>query len=59
MEQPGHTLYQPITYSTESFIDVDLRYPGMHTLLSTTLKKTVDFLVRNQSADGSWGVWDK
>eukprot|EP00729_Bicosta_minor_P015444 gene15444-2058_t len=55
----GHTLYQPITYSTESFIDVDLRYPDMHAELSTTLKKTVYFLVHNQSADGSWGRWDQ
>lgn len=54
----GHTLYQPITYSTESFIDIDLRFPDMHTELATTLKRTVDFMVRNQSADGSWGRWN-
>lgn len=30
-----------------------------HAELSTTLKKTVYFLVHNQSADGSWGRWDQ
>ena len=30
----------------------------MHTLLATVLKRTVDFMVKNQSADGSWGKWN-
>jgi hypothetical protein len=29
----------------------------MHQLLATTLSTTVQFLIRNQSKDGSWGAW--
>jgi hypothetical protein len=50
----GHTTFQPITYSTESFIDLDLRYPGAKNDL-LPLKKTVLWLVGNQSKDGHWG----
>eukprot|EP00039_Didymoeca_costata_P004490 m.73599 g.73599 ORF g.73599 m.73599 type:complete len:182 (+) comp12426_c0_seq2:740-1285(+) len=53
----SHTLYQPISYSTESFIDVGTRYKDMTGPLRDTLKRTVDFLVKNQSADGTWGFW--
>jgi hypothetical protein len=54
------TTYQPITYSAESFVDVDLRYapaaPGVAVLPSLApLRATCDWLVANQSADGSWG----
>ena len=47
----GHTTFQPITYSTESFIDVDLRFtPGNASTkaLLAPLKKTVLWLVHNQ-----------
>jgi hypothetical protein len=30
----------------------------MHEQLATTLKRTVDFMVKNQSEDGSWGRWN-
>jgi hypothetical protein len=54
------TTYQPITYSTESFIDVDLRYNSPQTkALLAPLKKTVLWLVHNQSDDGSWGYIPK
>jgi hypothetical protein len=54
------TTYQPITYSTESFIDVDLRYNSPQTkALLAPLKKTVLWLAHNQSADGSWGYIPK
>ena len=54
------TTYQPITYSTESFIDVDLRYNSPQTkALLAPLKKTVLWLVHNQSEDGSWGYIPK
>ena len=72
-KEKKNTVYQPISYSTESFIDVDFRYgtdpapaaggadgadgKTMHDLLGHTLNKTVQFLVRNQSKDGSWGAW--
>jgi hypothetical protein len=73
-KEKKNTVYQPISYSTESFIDVDFRYGAdqaptleagssveggetMHQLLATTLNTTVQFLVRNQSKDGSWGAW--
>lgn len=48
------TTYQPISYSAESFIDVDMRYPSSHATLAP-LRTTCDWLVKNQSADGSWG----
>ena len=51
------TTYQPISYSAESFIDVDLRYPEAIDSL-TPLRSTCDWLVANQSADGSWGRFD-
>ena len=56
----SRTTYQPITYSAESFVDVDLRYapaaPGVAVLPSLApLRATCDWLVANQSADGSWG----
>ena len=46
----GHTTFQPITYSTESFIDVDLRYPGSKKVL-LPLKQTVLWLVGASSAN--------
>jgi hypothetical protein len=51
-------VFQPITYSTESMIIADLRYPHLHAELAT-LKSTVHFLVDHQNADGSWGVWTR
>lgn len=51
-------VFQPITYSTESMIIADLRYPALHAELAT-LKSTVHFLVDHQNADGSWGVWSR
>jgi hypothetical protein len=48
------TVYQPIAYSTEGFIAVDLHLPGLTPYLSN-LNLTVDFLVRNQNIDGTWG----
>lgn len=48
------TTYQPISYSTESFIDVDMRYASARAKL-IPLRATCDWLVSNQSADGSWG----
>jgi len=42
-------VYQPISYSAESFIDVDLRYPDAHASLEP-LRKTCDWLVANQVA---------
>lgn len=62
--QKTHGLYQATSYSTESFVIVDLRYGldkmgdgTVHESLSTALNKTVHWLVANQSADGSWGYW--
>jgi hypothetical protein len=53
-----HVLYQPIAYSTESFIDADLRFPSaVHAHLVAKLNATVRFLVKNQSKDGTWGAW--
>lgn len=53
-------VYQPISYSAESFVDVDLRYgAAMRGELAAGLNATVAFLVANQSADGSWGKWQK
>ena len=52
-----HAVYQPISYSAESFIDVDKRYPGALDYLAP-LKTTCSWLVQNQSADGSWGDFD-
>ena len=51
-------VFQPITYSTESMIIADLRYPHLHAELAT-LKSTVHFLVDHQNADGSWGIWNR
>eukprot|EP00041_Stephanoeca_diplocostata_P010367 m.165012 g.165012 ORF g.165012 m.165012 type:complete len:430 (-) comp18121_c0_seq3:329-1618(-) len=53
----ANVVYQPISYSTEAFIDVDMRYNDMHKTLPAALARTCQFLVANQSADGSWGVW--
>jgi hypothetical protein len=62
-----HAVYQPITYSAESFIDVELRYGDRPADTDThkdsdtvrdvlaLLNTTCDWLVANQSADGSWG----
>ena len=45
-------------YSTESFIDADLRFPSaVHANLVAKLNATVRFLLRNQSKDGTWGAW--
>ena len=56
---PGdHAVYQPISYSAESFIDVDLRYADARPRFLAPLRSTCAFLVRNQSADGSWGAFD-
>ena len=53
-----HVLYQPISYSTEAFIDADLRYPAaVHDHFVAKLNSTVRFLVNNQSKDGTWGAW--
>ena len=53
-----HVLYQPIAYSTESFIDADLRFPSaVHVHLVAKLNATIRFLVKNQSKDGTWGAW--
>jgi len=49
-------VFQPITYSTESMITCGLNYPALRAKLAT-LKSTVDWLVANQNADGSWGKW--
>eukprot|EP00035_Acanthoeca_spectabilis_P024329 m.453364 g.453364 ORF g.453364 m.453364 type:complete len:416 (-) comp20483_c0_seq1:130-1377(-) len=49
-------VFQPITYSAESFITCGLHYPAMKQKLST-LKSTVEWLVANQNPDGSWGKW--
>ena len=46
-------VYQPITYSAESFIDVYMRYPDMRATIQNGLNSTIKFLVANQSADGS------
>lgn len=46
--------YQPITYSAEGFIAVDLRFPSAKASLAP-LESTCQWLVHNQSADGSWG----
>jgi hypothetical protein len=53
-----NVIFQPITYSTESFIDCDLRYPHLKSKLAT-LKSTVHFLAKEQNADGSWGNWTR
>jgi hypothetical protein len=54
---PSHTVYQPISYSAESFIDVDLRYPEALPLVSP-LKTTCDWLASNQTKDGAFrGSW--
>ena len=56
---PGdHAVYQPISYSAESFIDVDMRYSDARSRFLSPLRSTCAFLVRNQSADGSWGAFD-
>ena len=52
-------VYQPITYSAESFIDVYMRYPDMRATIQSGLNATIKFLVANQSSDGSWGFWQK
>ena len=52
-----HAVYQPISYSAESFIDVDQHYDGALDYL-TPLASTCDWLVGNQSADGSWSDFD-
>ena len=50
--------YQPIAYSTEAFIDADLRFPAaVHGQFVAKLNSTVQFLVKNQSKDGTWGAW--
>jgi len=50
-------VFQPITYSTESMILCDFRYPQLHKALST-LNVTVEWLISHQNADGSWGRFD-
>jgi hypothetical protein len=49
-------VYQPVTYSAESFITCSLHYPQLKDKLAT-LDNTVSWLTKNQNADGSWGLW--
>jgi hypothetical protein len=46
--------YQPIAYSAEGFIAVDLRFPSAQASLAP-LVSTCQWLANNQSTDGSWG----
>lgn len=51
-------VFQPITYSTESLVLCDFRYPALHSSLAT-LNVTVAWLVAHQNHDGSWGQFDQ
>lgn len=48
--------FQAISYSTESFIANDLFFSAVVKDTLKSLNTTVDFLLRAQNADGSWGV---
>ena len=53
---PGHYIYQAITYSSESFISNALRFPDSAVAMASQLNSTVDWMIKEQNPDGTWGV---
>ena len=47
--------FQPISYAAEGFVAVSVHIPAAAHAL-TALNSTVAWVVRNQSADGTWGI---
>jgi hypothetical protein len=52
----GHYVYQAITYSSESFISNALRFPSSAAAMAGLLNTTVEWMIEEQNADGTWGV---
>ena len=50
-----HLVYQPITYSSESFVSNALRFPESAVPMAGRLNVTVDYMINEQNADGTWG----
>ena len=55
---PPHSglVYQPITYSCESFVSNALRFPDSAVAMANRLNSTVAYMLKEQNPDGTWGV---